>query len=96
MPRACAGGIATEAVHCYLRVIPARGNYTVSVFAFSEPDSVPVEVSVPSEWTFEDQTITIEPHWTEAAQTDDRGRIPFRPSLRHTAAARLISDGRPT
>lgn len=59
MPRDCAEGITTEAVDCYSRVIPPRGNYTLKVFASRRLGSDGFEVSVPSAWLFDPQTITI-------------------------------------
>lgn len=75
MPRECAEGIVTEAVNCYSSVVPARGNYVLSVLAFREPDcegitncelpgscgacAPPSRFSVPSEWSFDNQTLSI-------------------------------------
>jgi hypothetical protein len=61
MPRACAEGAVTEAVNCYSRVIPPRGNYTLTVRASTASDSSvsPLVFSVPSEWPFDNQTLNV-------------------------------------
>ncbi len=75
MPRECAEGAVTETVNCYARVIPARGDYVLSVLAFTEPDcegitncelpgscgacAPPSRFSLPSEWSFDNQTLNI-------------------------------------
>jgi hypothetical protein len=71
LPPSCVAGElpgslpAIEAVNCYTKVIPQRGSYTLRLRAFAEPTCAEltclpaVEVSQPSEWYFENQTIEI-------------------------------------
>src|SRR5688500_9053217 len=61
MPRDCAEGITTDAVDGYLRVVPPRGHYTLTVLVAPRPRAYlgTFAISVPSERPFQSQTITL-------------------------------------
>jgi hypothetical protein len=66
MPSACTALAETDTVNCYSRVIPPRGEYTLTVKAFTisecsdlNESCVPLVFRFPSEFPLENQTLTI-------------------------------------
>jgi hypothetical protein len=76
MPQVCAEGSRTDTVNCYARIVPPpQGNYTLTVFAFDEPDCggiatcvplgscgdcpLPSQFSLTTDWPLHDLTLAV-------------------------------------